>query len=218
MKLRYLSLVLVLLAALLATGTGAFTSVNGDRGMAVSVASDQRAMLGVDIDETDGVVGGDSFTVLDLIDNFSPGTSVQVTDVSVPSSAPIAVAGDSAGSALPAAVDDTSVEATCEETADDQTVTVTVTVEGDGLTVTKHKEVPVTCEERDVTFDRCGQVESNVAIDERIYENSGQGNSGNGKLVAVIIDGDRIDNPNSCSETPEQSNSQDSQSQSNGQG
>lgn len=46
-RLRYLSLALVLVAAALATGTGAFTSVNGDRAMAVSVVENDEALLGI---------------------------------------------------------------------------------------------------------------------------------------------------------------------------
>jgi hypothetical protein len=47
-RLRHASLVLVVLAALLATGSGAFTTVGAERPFEVSVADDKNALLGVE--------------------------------------------------------------------------------------------------------------------------------------------------------------------------
>jgi hypothetical protein len=50
-RIRYVSFVLVVVAALLATGTGAFASTSAERANSVNVAPDERAFLEIDADE-----------------------------------------------------------------------------------------------------------------------------------------------------------------------
>jgi len=197
-RLRYASLALIVAAALLATGSGAFTSADASRASTIGVAGDGEAYLGVTVDETKGTVDGDPFPLLELTDNFPE--DVGVDSVSVPDDAPISIGSDEIEI-------DGDVKVECDAAADGESVTLEIEVSGETVEVTKNEEVTVTCIDPDPEFNGCGSVDTHPAIevDERIYqENSGGQDS---KLIAVRIDGERYDNPNDCNNgQPDDSN------------
>jgi hypothetical protein len=135
---RWLTLLTAGAAVLVATtGTGGFSAVEADRGLDVSVVADDRAHLGITVEETTGA-NGSTFTLLTLDDNFPHGTDVRVESVAAPDNAPIRVKSWSM---------DGPVDVTCVETTADTDVTLLIDARGDGVRVIKHKQVTVTCEE-----------------------------------------------------------------------
>jgi hypothetical protein len=187
-RLRYASFALVAAALLLATGSGAFSSADASRASSVGVASDQRAYLGVTVVETEGTVGGGSFSLLELTDNFPE--EVDVDSVSLPNDAPISYDSDEV---------DGDVEVVCEEATGDEgeSVTLEIAASGETIEVTKNEEVTVTCidPEETPTFRGCGRVDTDKTIEQTVLYSQGNGQGG-GPLVGVRVDGRAYKNPN----------------------
>jgi len=201
-RLKWASLVFACAAVALAVGAGAFTSVSADRGVEVAVVDDDEALLGVEKDESTGVVDGEPFHLLELT-NRAPG-SMQVESVSVSAAsggdAPIKVGRENDE------IDRTlHLEASCtDKTASTgEDVTLTIAVTGDNVQITKHKDVMVTCNEPEsepeVEFNGCGNVKTGdgVTVTDRKTNNSGKGNGG---LTAVKINGTWYENKNGCAD------------------
>lgn len=127
--------VLVVAIALLATGTGGFSSIEAERGVDVAVAEDEHALLGIEVAETEGTVGN-SFTLLKLFNNFDQDISVE--SVEADDKAPIDVQSATVNGAV-------TVE--CLSAVTSAEVDLTVSVTGDDVSITKYKDVEVTCNE-----------------------------------------------------------------------
>lgn len=98
--------------------------------------------VAIRVEETEGTVGGGSFTLLHLDDTSNQSASVD--SVSVPDDANVSLAS-STGDGAEGYGD---VEAECVESTNGTSVPVRVTVEGSGETVdfTRHRTVDVLCE------------------------------------------------------------------------
>jgi hypothetical protein len=143
---RLLAIALLVAMALVATGSGALTSVDAGREMSVSVVSDQRALLEIetagDLSDRTGVVDGSPFTLLEVRDRFP--TEVHVTDgrLTQDDDPPIEIVSAEFGSGV-------RVECVEATDADGESVTVQLTVasESGDVQVTKHsRDVRVVCE------------------------------------------------------------------------
>jgi hypothetical protein len=159
-RLRYVSFVLVVVAALLVTGTGAFASTSAERANSVNVAPDERAFLEIDADEIElrnGRSGNSSnrsgggpteVRLLTIRNHFSGEVetlTVTPTD------------GATAGRP-PKIVDDTletadvrpdeyavTADVVCSGAADEGELTLGIEARGDSFSVTTTETVTVTC-------------------------------------------------------------------------
>jgi len=130
-----LTLASVLLAAVASTGlvfgSAGFSSVAADRGVSVSVAADDDALVGY---ETDRIEVADSATVdLVTVENRLS-SDVSVTDVAASTNDPsVSVSSVSRPSVDAGTRDAVRADVSCDA-ATETTVAVSVTVEGDGVT------------------------------------------------------------------------------------
>lgn len=220
MRLRKPLLLALCLAVVPAAvyGTGSLSAMSTDRTVDVAVVGDDRAYLGIETETGQGYVGGDAFTVLWLTDRFSEDVAlVSVSTgsslVETETSTPVDIGGES--EPLP-------VRARCGQ-AGSETVAFTVVAESPSARAVVTRAASVTCREpevRRVEFQGCGN--ARIEADDAIYPLSvtkvvdnpstnrtttdgvtihSDGNVGagqGGKLVAVEADGERYENPNTC--------------------
>lgn len=198
-------------AVLLATATGGFSAVAADRAVDISVADDRYALLGIEVGDTDGTVGGDPFTLLTLTDNFPQ--DVDADKVAVTSDgAPIEVTLDDdaaeADGELLQMDDRLDVTVACTRPTDGpESVTLHIVASGDDVTVTKDKTVTgVECTtpaspnppgSQTVEFAGCGNVfvPDGYTVETYVYDVSTPNEApvyeqrsnrgGNGKLVGI---------------------------------
>lgn len=223
---RRLAFVLAATAVvLLVMGTGGFSAVTAERGVDARVVSDDRAYLGIEKENPEGIVYGEPVTILELTDRFADDVALTELDVQSPvveleTSTPTDV-----GESSPLAV-----EVRCVDVSTSYTVDVTMVVEGSATTAQVTRAVSVTCippdveDVVDVEFDGCGN--AHVSAEEPYYpldvtkvvntssgtetssltlSDAGKVNgSPGGKLEALKVgirfgsDTDRFENPNNC--------------------
>lgn len=215
MNRRQIILIVMLAAAVsTAAGTGSFSAVNADRNVDVAVAADENAYLGIDVKSAEGYVGGESFTILELTDRF-PGDlkldsvtpySDWVTIVDEPTDI-----GDS-----------TPVTARCTGVGED--VSVTIEAASSDSSVVVERTIPVDCDRPEVAnivFHGCGNAvlktadgspyPVSITVEKRVYHpgsdsttttteeiDNGMVSPGDGKLLAVKVNGSWIKNENQC--------------------
>lgn len=155
-RLALLGAVVALLA--LGIGSGSFTAMDADRGSNLDMVSDQQALLGVQVVQTEAATG-ETFTLLELTDRFEQ--DVDLDDVSIVGSAPIVLHTDGPAD-IGGVGDPLAVEAECTETGD-ETVTVRIEAGGGDVQVTKEKDVGVNCTSDETVavylkFNGCGSV------------------------------------------------------------
>lgn len=214
--------VLVVVVPTLVFGSGSFSEVAADRGIDAAVVEDENAYLGVETETTDGYVGGDAVSVLRLTDQLSgelvlESASAGSSRVDIETELPLGI-GESEPSTL---------RVSCRA-AGTGSVPFTIVAADSSTTVTVDRAVPVTCLEpaiQSVTFTGCGN--ARIEADDAIYPLTvtkevdnpstdgvststvtidGDGTVGpgtGGKLVAVEVDGDRYENPNTCADKGE---------------
>ena len=221
MHLRRALLLTVLVALIPATvlGTGSFSAVNADRGFDVSVATDENAYIGVEVEPAEGFVGGDPVPVLRLTDQFS-GTLV-LESVTTTSSL---VAVETETPADIGVGDAVTVRVTCRA-AGSEGAPFSIEAADQTTSAVIDRTVPITCIEPDVQrvrFDGCGN--ALIEADDAIYpltvtkevddpstdgvsrttvtvDSDGKVGPGQGgKLVAIEADGERYENQNACAD------------------
>lgn len=156
-RLALLGAVVALLA--LGIGSGSFTAMDADRGSNLDMVSDQQALLGVQVVQTEAATG-ETFTLLELTDRFEQ--DVDLDDVSIVGSAPIVLHTDGPAD-IGGVGDPLAVEAECTETGD-ETVTVRIEAGGGDVQVTKEKDVGVNCSDGGTLFLKFNGCGSGVKI------------------------------------------------------
>lgn len=131
-KLKLASIVLAAVASTgLVFGSMGFSAVAADRGVSVSVASDEHALVGYQTEDVE--VAGTANVSLVTVENRLP-SDASVTDVTVATNDPnVSVSGVSQPAVGAGTEERVRADVSCDG-ATETTVAVSITVEGDGVT------------------------------------------------------------------------------------
>jgi hypothetical protein len=169
-KLKLASIVLAAVASTgLVFGSVGFSAVAADRGVSVSVASDEHALVGYESDriEVEGTETRDLVTVKNRL-----GTDANVTNAEVSVDSDVATVENVTQPPVPVGQSaNVSAEISCKADAE-PTVTVSVTVVGEGVTA----EIDGETSHRTFTLDCTLPTETNGETDAGDVEFSGNGN------------------------------------------
>jgi len=137
---RLIAVAVLVLAVPAATGTGSFSAMTAERGVDIAVAGDDNAFLGISQKGGEGVVGGESFTLLALTDRFSgelrlSSVTTESSLVTIDTSPPIDIGDEEQV---------TPVRANCD-TAGSGAVTVSIVATGTDASVELERTVEVSC-------------------------------------------------------------------------
>lgn len=149
MRKRQAALLAVVVAVLPAVlfGSGSFSSVAGDRPVAVAVTDDDDAYLGAAVDETEGSVGGDPVRLLVLTDRLPGDLTLEGFDVRGDSSfVDFDPSPGRAGTDIGGPDDPLVIEATCRSVGT-ATLEFVLSARSQGTSVQVERSATVVCTE-----------------------------------------------------------------------